>query len=62
MITTETLWTAKDAAAFLRLPIKTLYQWSWRGEGPPVHKVGRHLRYVPDEVRTWLLNNGRGRD
>ena len=36
-----------------RHPVKTLYQWKWRGEGPPVRKIGRHLRYVPDQVRAW---------
>lgn len=60
MTTTEALWTVHEAAAYLRIPIKTLYQWKWRGEGPPAYKAGRHLRYVPDEVRAWLLNSTRG--
>jgi len=34
--------------------VKTLYQWKWRGEGPPVSKVGRHLRYDAALVRAWV--------
>jgi helix-turn-helix protein len=54
----EPLWTVNDTAAFLRVPVKTLYQWHWRGEGPPVQKVGRHLRYEPAQVRRWVASNG----
>jgi excisionase family DNA binding protein len=52
------LWTVDDAALYLRVPVKTLYQWKWRGEGPPVRKVGRHLRYDPAEVRNWFAGLG----
>jgi excisionase family DNA binding protein len=48
------MWTPKEMALFLGVPVKTLYQWKWRGEGPPVRKVGRHLRYDPAQVRSWL--------
>lgn len=41
-------------SAYLGVPVKTLYQWKWRGEGPPVRKIGRYLRYVPDQVRAWV--------
>jgi hypothetical protein len=34
--------------------VKTLYQWKYRGIGPSVHKVGRHLRYRWPEVDAWL--------
>lgn len=52
----EPLWTVDDVAAYLRVPVKTLYQWKWQGEGPPVGKVGRALRYDPAEVRAWFLS------
>ncbi|MEC3974850.1 helix-turn-helix domain-containing protein [Amycolatopsis sp. H20-H5] len=51
------LWTVQDVADYLGKPVKTLYQWKWRGEGPPVHKVGRSLRYDPVEVRAWFDEN-----
>ncbi|MBF6072871.1 MULTISPECIES: helix-turn-helix transcriptional regulator [Nocardia] len=47
------LWTVEEAAYFLNVPVKTLYQWKWLGEGPPVRKIGRHLRYSPAAVRAW---------
>ena len=47
------LWTVEDVSAYLGVPVKTLYQWKWRGEGPPVHKIGRHLRYDPRAVQAW---------
>ncbi|PPK70264.1 helix-turn-helix domain-containing protein [Actinokineospora auranticolor] len=51
----DRLWTVDDVSAYLGVPAKTLYQWKWRGEGPPVRKVGRHLRYDPAAVQAWFL-------
>ncbi|WP_329559623.1 helix-turn-helix domain-containing protein [Streptomyces uncialis] len=48
------LATPADVAAHLGVPVKTLYQWKYRGMGPNVHKVGRHLRYRWSEVDMWL--------
>jgi excisionase family DNA binding protein len=44
----------EEAAAYLRVPVATLYQWRHRGQGPPVSKVGRHLRYRRKDVEGWL--------
>jgi excisionase family DNA binding protein len=52
----ESLWGVDEVSDYLGVPVKTLYQWKWRGEGPPVRKVGRHLRYVPALVRAWVEN------
>jgi Helix-turn-helix domain len=48
------LWTAQDVAAYLAVPIATLYQWRYLGTGPTAYRVGRHLRYEPAVVQTWL--------
>ncbi|MCX5069108.1 helix-turn-helix domain-containing protein [Micromonospora lupini] len=48
------LWSISDTAAFLRIPVGTLYQWRHRRTGPRAFKVGRHLRYDPADVRAWL--------
>lgn len=48
------LATPAEIAEYLGVPVKTLYQWKYRGIGPQVHKVGRHLRYRWHEVDTWL--------
>ena len=50
----DRLWTVEDVSAYLGVPVKTLYQWKWRGQGPPVRKIGRHLRYDPAAVRSWV--------
>jgi excisionase family DNA binding protein len=50
----DRLWTVEDVSAYLGVPVKTLYQWKWRGEGPPVRKIGRHLRYDPMKLHAWV--------
>lgn len=54
MDTRDRLWTAQETARYLGVPIKTLYQWKWRREGPPARRVGRYLRYDPAEVKAWF--------
>ena len=36
------------------IPVKTLYAWRHRGEGPPSMRVGRHVRYRPEQIEAWL--------
>jgi predicted DNA-binding transcriptional regulator AlpA len=48
------LWSVKDTASFLGIPPKTLYEWRYKGDGPPSHRVGRYVRYVPAEVHAWV--------
>jgi excisionase family DNA binding protein len=50
----ERLMTVSEVAAFLQIPEATLYQWRYRGIGPRAFRVGRHLRYRPEDVRVWL--------
>jgi Helix-turn-helix domain len=53
--TCDRLWTTREVAAFLGVPVTTLHQWrTWR-IGPDAFRVGRHLRYDPDVVRRWLV-------
>lgn len=52
--TVESFWTVEEVPAFLRIPVGTLYQWRHRRIGPRSFKVGRHLRYDPADVRSWL--------
>jgi Helix-turn-helix domain len=51
---TDCLWTAEDTARYLRIPKATLYQWRYLGIGPKGGRVGRHLRYHPDDVIAWF--------
>jgi excisionase family DNA binding protein len=48
------LLTVDDVAAVLKVPKSTLYQWSYQGDGPPVVRVGRHLRYPSDRLDSWI--------
>lgn len=48
------LWTIEEVARYLGIPVATLYGWRRHRKGPPAHLVGRHLRYLPDEVNAWL--------
>lgn len=50
----EPLWTPTDVATYLGVPVQTLYQWRYKGSGPPGRRVGRHLRYEPAAVRAWF--------
>ncbi|WP_308424784.1 helix-turn-helix transcriptional regulator [Longimycelium tulufanense] len=47
-------WGIEDLANFLGVPKNTIYQWRSKGYGPPSRKVGRYVKYLPDEVRRWL--------
>lgn len=53
------LATIGEVAAFLRIPSRTLYQWRYRGKGPPAYRVGRHLRFRWLDVEAWLEEDGR---
>ncbi|MBV9161449.1 MAG: helix-turn-helix domain-containing protein [Pseudonocardiales bacterium] len=48
------LWTVQDVANYLQVPVQTLYSWRVQGYGPRVRRVGKHLRYRPEDVTTWL--------
>jgi transposase-like protein len=50
----DDLWTVDRTAQYLGVPKGTLYQWRHRRIGPPVSKLGRHLRYDPAVVRDWV--------
>jgi predicted DNA-binding transcriptional regulator AlpA len=51
----ERMWTPEDVSVFLGgVPVPTLYQWRHKGIGPKSHRVGRHLRYKPEDVRAWF--------
>jgi predicted DNA-binding transcriptional regulator AlpA len=50
----DRLWTAEETAAYLQIPKATLYQWRYLGIGPRAGRVGRHLRYDPEDVKAWF--------
>jgi hypothetical protein len=46
--------TPADLARILGIPVATLYQWRYLGQGPAGFRVGRHLRDDPVVVRRWV--------
>lgn len=54
MATIDPLLSPQELAQILAIPVATLYQWRYRGEGPPGFRVGRHVRYRAAEVENWL--------
>ena len=50
----DRLLTAEELADFLDVPIKTLYAWRHRGEGPTGFRAGKHLRYRWTDVEGWI--------
>jgi excisionase family DNA binding protein len=43
-----------EVADILKVPLTTLYQWRYKGIGPPSIRVGRHIRYRWADVEAWL--------
>ncbi|MDP9427844.1 MAG: helix-turn-helix domain-containing protein [Actinomycetota bacterium] len=50
------LLSTQNLAAYLQVPIQTIYRWRSCGEGPPGIRVGRHIRYRVDDVEAWLAS------
>lgn len=48
------LLTTQQLAAYLEVPVATLYAWRYAGEGPPGFRVGKHLRYRSNDVDQWI--------
>ncbi len=50
----ERLWTVKDVSDYLGIPVATLYRWRYTGIGPKSRRIGKHLRYVAEDVFAWV--------
>lgn len=54
MRSTEDLYSPKELAEMLGVPLGSLYRWNYLGTGPLPIRVGRHVRYRPTDVDDWL--------
>ena len=45
--------TVAELAAWLQIPVATLYDWRYKRQGPPGVRVGKHVRYYRDDVLRW---------
>src|SRR5262245_22660946 len=51
----DTYLLPDEAAAYLRVAVKTLTKWRGQGKGPPYRKLRGHLiRYVQAELDDWM--------
>jgi len=48
------LLTVEDLAAYLEVPVATIYAWRHHRNGPPGFRVGRHLRFRWSDVERWI--------
>lgn len=53
-VESDRLWSVEDVARFLGVPVATVYAWRHRRVGPKGRRIGRHLRYLPEDVRAWV--------
>ena len=50
----EALWNEQQAANYLQRAVSSLQKDRLRGDGCPFVKVGRLVRYRPEDVRAYL--------
>lgn len=51
------LWSPQQLAEHCGVPVKTVYAWNHTGTGPKFSRVGKHVRYRPEDVDAWLDAN-----
>ena len=50
----ERLLSAQELADYFDVPLKTIYAWRYRGQGPRGFRVGRHVRFRLTDVQLWV--------
>ncbi len=50
----DRLLSIPELAAYLGVPIATIYQWRHHHRGPTGYRIGRHVRYRVDDIEHWL--------
>ena len=56
LLAEDRLWTVEDVSYYLGVPVQTLYSWRGQGRGPDGRRVGRRLRYRPEDVKAWVAS------
>jgi predicted DNA-binding transcriptional regulator AlpA len=53
----DRLWTVREVSAYLGVSVATVYGWRSAGVGgPPGRRIGKTLRYRPQDVRDWVAS------
>jgi excisionase family DNA binding protein len=50
----EPLLSVRELAAYLGVPVSTIYDWRSRGLGPVAHRFGKHVKFARSDVAEWL--------
>ena len=56
----DRLLTVEELSEYLRVPVKTIYAWRYRGEGPRGAAVGRYVRFRLSDVEAWIEDHSDG--
>lgn len=48
------LLSVKDVADYLGVPVRTIYGWRSTGRGPRGYRIGKYVRYKPEDVEAWV--------
>ena len=46
--------TPEEVSELIQIPVATLARWRYMRTGPPSVRIGKHVRYDPDDVERWL--------
>jgi len=52
------LMSIEDLSTYLGVPVNTLYKWRGKGYGPAGRRVGKYVRYRPEDVDVWVEEQG----
>lgn len=55
--TPEPLWTSQQLADYLGISAAAVRMMRSRGQGPRFIRLGKNVKYRPEDVRAWLAEN-----
>ncbi|PZP38027.1 MAG: DNA-binding protein [Kocuria rhizophila] len=50
----EPLLNVGELAAYMGVPVSTVYHWRTRDLGPRAYRFGKHLKFAVSDVRIWV--------
>lgn len=50
----EPLLDVAELAAYLGVPVSTVYDWRTHGKGPAAYRFGKRLKFAVSDVRAWV--------